>query len=98
MSLVGALAEVTGYKVPLIVDTPLARLSEQHCHNLLDYWIHDGSRQVILLAQDKEIGGAEFARLKSHVACSYLLQHEQTGHGVGKTQAIVDHYFVKAAA
>jgi hypothetical protein len=32
------------------------------------------------------------------VARSYLLQHEQTGHGVGKTQAIVDHYFVKAAA
>ncbi len=98
LSLVGALAEVTGYKVPLIVDTPLARLSEAHCNNLLDYWTKDGSRQVILLAQDKEIGGAEFDRLSSHVARSYLLQHEQTGHGVGKTQAIVDHYFVKAAA
>lgn len=98
LSLVGALAEVTGYKVPLIVDTPLARLSEAHCNNLLDYWTKDGSRQVILLAQDKEIGGAEFERLGSHVARSYLLQHEQTGHGVGKTQAIVDNYFVKAAA
>jgi DNA sulfur modification protein DndD len=98
LSLVGALAEVTGYKVPLIVDTPLARLSETHCNNLLDYWTQDGARQVILLAQDKEIGGAEFARLGRHVACSYLLQHEQTGHGVGKTQAIVDQYFVKAAA
>lgn len=98
LSLVGALAEVTGYKVPLIVDTPLARLSEAHCNNLLDYWTKDDSRQVILLAQDKEIGGTEFDRLSSHVARSYLLQHEQTGHGVGKTQAIVDHYFVKAAA
>jgi DNA sulfur modification protein DndD len=98
LSLVGALAEVTGYKVPLIVDTPLARLSEQHCHNLLDYWTQDGSRQVILLAQDKEIGAVEFERLRRHVACSYLLQHEQTGHGVGKTEAIVDHYFVKAVA
>ncbi len=98
LSLVGALAEVTGYKIPLVVDTPLARLSEKHCHNLLDYWIHDSSRQVILLAQDKEIGGVEFERLRRHVACSYLLQHEQTGHGVGKTQAIMDHYFVKAAS
>lgn len=98
LSLVGALAEVTGYKVPLIVDTPLARLSEAHCNNLLDYWTADGSRQVILLAQDKEIGGAEFERLSSHVARSYLLQHEQTGHGVGKTQAVVNHYFVKAEA
>lgn len=98
LSLVGALAEVTGYKVPLVIDTPLARLSEQHCRNLLDYWMADGSRQVILLAQDKEIGGAEFGRLSSHVAKSYLLEHEQTGHGVGKTHAIVDHYFSKSAS
>lgn len=98
LSLVGALAEVTGYKVPLIVDTPLARLSETHCNNLLDYWTADGSRQVILLAQDKEIGALEYTRLSDHVATSYLLQHEQTGHGVGRTQAIMGQYFVKAAA
>lgn len=98
LSLVGALAEVTGYKVPLIVDTPLARLSEAHCNHLLDYWTSDNSRQVILLAQDKEIGGAEFTRLSHHVACSYLLQHEQTGHGVGKTHAVVGHYFDKPAS
>ena len=98
LSLVGALAEVTGYKVPLIVDTPLARLSEAHCNNLLDYWTADGSRQVILLAQDKEIGAAEFERLSRHLGCSYLLEHEQTGHGVGRTQATTGQYFVKAAA
>lgn len=97
LSLVGALAEVTGYKVPLIVDTPLARLSAQHCNNLLDYWTADDARQVILLAQDKEIGAVEFDRLNAHVACSYLLQHEQAGHGVGKTQASINNYFVKAA-
>lgn len=97
LSLVGALAEVTGYKVPLIVDTPLARLSVQHCNNLLDYWTTDGSRQVILLAQDKEIGEVEFDRLNAHVACSYLLEHEQTGHGVGKTQATINNYFAKPA-
>jgi hypothetical protein len=52
---------------------------------------------VILLAQDKEIGAVEFDRLNAHVACSYLLQHEQAGHGVGKTQASINNYFVKAA-
>lgn len=97
LSLVGALAEVTGYKVPLIVDTPLARLSEKHCNNLLNYWTADDSRQVILLAQDKEIGAVEFERLNANVACSYLLQHEQAGHGVGKTHAHINHYFAKAA-
>ena len=39
----------------------------------------------------------EFDRLNDHVACSYLLHHEQAGHGVGKTQATVDNYFAKVA-
>jgi DNA sulfur modification protein DndD len=98
LSLVGALAEVTGYKVPLIVDTPLARLSEQHCQNLLDFWASDDSRQVILLAQDKEIGAMEYARLHNHVGKTYLLRHQQMGHGVGSSEALADQYFAGSAA
>jgi len=98
LSLVGALAEVTGYKVPLIVDTPLARLSAQHCQNLLDYWAEDDSRQVILLAQDKEIGALEHARMFRHVGKTYLLQHRQMGHGVGASEAIADRYFAGSVA
>lgn len=97
LSLVGALAEVTGYKVPLIVDTPLARLSAQHCQNLLDYWAEDEARQVILLAQDKEIGSLEHARLLRHVGKTYLLKHQQMGHGVGCSEAIADQYFAASA-
>lgn len=98
LSLVGALAEVTGYKVPLIVDTPLARLSDQHCKNLLDYWAEYDERQVILLAQDKEIGAMEHARLSRHVGKTYLLQHRQMGHGVGSSEAIADQYFAGSGA
>jgi DNA sulfur modification protein DndD len=93
LSLVGALAEVTGYKVPLIVDTPLARLSERHCQNLLDYWSEDDQRQVILLVQDKEIGPEEYADLAPFVSKTYLLSHQQMGEGVGSTDAIADKYF-----
>lgn len=98
LSLVGALAEVTGYKVPLIVDTPLARLSAQHCQNLLAYWAEDDTRQVILLAQDKEIGALEHTRLRRHVGKTYLLQHRQMGHGVGCSEAVADRYFAGSAA
>lgn len=96
LSLVGALAEVTGYKVPLVVDTPLARLSAQHCQNLLDYWAEDDTRQVILLAQDKEIGALEHTRLLKHVGKTYLLQHQQMGHGVGSSHAVADQYFAES--
>jgi hypothetical protein len=93
LALVGALAEVTGYRVPLIVDTPLARLSETHCHNLLQYWTADPGRQVILLAQDKEIGPSDYQRWSSSIAKTYLLAHQQMGYGVGKTEAIENAYF-----
>jgi len=91
MALVGALAEVTGYRVPLIVDTPLASLSKAHCDNLLRYWTSDPERQVILLAQDMEIG--DQSRLAASITKSYLLTHQQIGHGVGRTDAVENKYF-----
>lgn len=97
LSLVGALAEVTGYRVPLIVDTPLARLSEVHCDRLLDYWMSDPERQVILLAQDKEIGADDLPPLQKSLGKTYLLEHQQIKQGVGETRAIEDRYFEATA-
>lgn len=93
LALVGALAEVTGYRVPMIIDTPLARLSETHCNNLLKYWTSDPKRQVILLAQDKEVGVAEYRDLLASVSKTFLLQHSQVREGVGSSRAIENSYF-----
>ena len=54
-SLLAGLAEISGIKAPLVVDTPLARLDSNHRKNILNYWVSDKSRQVFLLSQDKEI-------------------------------------------
>jgi DNA sulfur modification protein DndD len=93
LALVGALAEVTGYRVPMIIDTPLARLSETHCNNLLRYWASDSDRQVILLAQDKEIGADEYRDLIGSVSKTYLLHHRQVREGVGASEAEANAYF-----
>lgn len=93
LALVGALAEVTGYSVPMIIDTPLARLSETHCKNLLAYWASNPERQVILLSQDKEIGGKEHLELSDSVSKTYLLKHKQIREGVGLSEAIPNQYF-----
>jgi DNA sulfur modification protein DndD len=97
LALVGALAEVTGYRVPMIIDTPLARLSEIHCQNLLRYWTSDPERQVILLAQDKEISAQDYAGLNSSVNKTYLLRHKQISQGVGQSEAIENAYFGEMA-
>lgn len=93
LALVGALAEVTGYRVPMIIDTPLARLSETHCDNLLQYWASDLGRQVILLVQDKEIGVDEYRELADSVSKTYLLHHRQVREGVGSSEAVANAYF-----
>lgn len=92
-SLLAGLAEISGIKAPLVVDTPLARLDSHHRKNILQYWISDKSRQVFLLSQDKEIDAQVYMELQDSIAQTYLLQHQQIGNGVGMTIATKNAYF-----
>lgn len=92
-ALIAALAEVSKVSAPLVVDTPLGRLDSKHRQNIVDFWMSDKGRQVILLSQDKEID-IEFASRISNAICSkYLLEHIEVGDGIGRTSAIMDAYF-----
>ncbi|MEI7868495.1 MAG: DNA sulfur modification protein DndD [Candidatus Methylumidiphilus sp.] len=92
-AIIAGLAKTSGFHIPLIVDTPLGRLDVQHRDRILEYWLSDADRQVILLSHDAEIAGEFFETLADKVAKTYLLKHEQLGHGVGKTVAIENQYF-----
>lgn len=92
-ALLAGLAEVSGVNAPLVVDTPLGRLDVQHRQNILDFWLSDKNRQVILLSQDAEIGEDLFRRMQPALAKTYLLHHEVIGQGVSKTVAYPDLYF-----
>lgn len=92
-SLIAALAQVSGIKAPLVVDTPLGRLDSRHRSNILDFWVSDTNRQVILLSQDKEIDNALYKKIKKHVLKTYMLSHQELSNGVGKTIATENSYF-----
>lgn len=91
-AIIAALAEVSRFDLPIIVDTPLGRLDSVHREKICKYWINTG-RQVILLSQDKEIGGNEFEKIRHHVCKTYLLKHEMIRDGIGKTTAFENQYF-----
>lgn len=91
-AIIAGLAKVSGFQMPIIVDTPLGRLDSVHRKKILDYWISTG-RQVILLSQDEEIGREEFALLENHVAKTYLLSHQVLDGGIGQTVAYENKYF-----
>jgi DNA sulfur modification protein DndD len=92
-ALIAGLAEVSGVRAPLVVDTPLGRLDSKHRENIFQFWIGNSNRQVILLSQDKEIDPDFYARIHKHVGATYLLQHVDVGDGIGRTTAKAGDYF-----
>lgn len=92
-ALIAGLADVSGVKSPMVVDTPLGRLDSRHRENILNFWTSNPNRQVILLSQDKEIDSDFYKRLEANVSVSYLLEHSEVGDGIGRTSAIRGRYF-----
>lgn len=92
-ALLAGLAEISGIDAPLVVDTPLGRLDSTHRANILNYWVSDRNRQVILLSQDKEIDRETYEALGSNIGKTYLLRHADIGNGIGRTTAVENQYF-----
>lgn len=96
-ALIAGLAEVSKVKAPLLVDTPLGRLDSKHRANILNFWISNTNRQVILLSQDEEIDANFYKRIKKNVSATFLLEHEDVGDGLGRTTVVPNKYFGGAA-
>lgn len=92
MALVSALAEVTRYQAPFIIDTPLARLDKGHREGLFNHWA-ELSQQVILLSQDTEITPEVYRRLEPHISRTYLVEAESLSSGGARSQVSADVYF-----
>ena len=92
-ALYAGLADVSGYHIPLVVDTPMARLDSQHRENLLEYWHADPDRQVILLSQDKEVDNELARSLSPFLAKTYLLESVQIENNIYRTVAKENAYF-----
>jgi len=96
-ALIAGLAEVSKVKAPLVVDTPLGRLDSKHRANILNFWIGNTNRQVILLSQDEEIDADFYKRISKNVSATFLLEHEDVGDGLGRTTVVPNKYFGGAA-
>jgi DNA sulfur modification protein DndD len=84
-----ALAEVSGRELPVVVDTPLARLDHDHRARLLEQYFPEVSHQVVVLSTDTEVDVAAAAALAEKTARQIFLSHDTSK---GATQ-ITDGYF-----
>ena len=92
MSLVSALAKVTDYYAPFVIDTPLARISSANREGLFQHWI-SLKQQVILLAQDTEITSEVYQRLKPHISKTYLVRAQSLDTMGARSEVIENAYF-----
>ncbi|HHK5987899.1 DNA sulfur modification protein DndD [Neisseria sp. P0009.S008] len=92
MSLVSALAEVTQYKAPFVIDTPLARLDEGHRQGLFQHW-SGLEQQVILLSQDTEITSEVCRQLEPYISKTYLVKAQSLDTAGARSSVIPDVYF-----
>lgn len=74
-ALLWALKEVSGRELPIIVDTPLARIDRANQHNLLRSYYPHAAEQVIILATDSEIDPEKFELLQPHVGVQFRLEN-----------------------
>jgi DNA sulfur modification protein DndD len=72
-------------------------LDSKHRANILNFWISNTNRQVILLSQDEEIDADFYKRIKKNVSATFLLEHEDVGDGLGRTTVVPNKYFGGAA-
>ena len=90
-ALFASVASVSQRIFPLVIDTPLGRLDEEHRLNVLRF-LAQRPGQVILISTDTEVVGSYLAAIRKRVAKAYRIEHRSNG-GFGLS-SLVPGYFV----
>ncbi len=77
ISVLWGLAQSSPRPLPMIIDTPMARLDSIHRKRLVEQYFPHASHQVIVLSTDTEIEPHLLQTLKKHVSHSYFLNYSE---------------------
>ena len=80
VALLWALGKTSGRPLPVIIDTPLARLDSDHRRLLVERYLPSASHQVLVLSTDTEVDEAAFASLEPAVSHAYHLRYDHATH------------------
>jgi DNA sulfur modification protein DndD len=76
IALLWALGRTSGRPLPVIIDTPLARLDSDHRKMLIERYLPAASHQVLVLSTDTEVDEQLFAALEPYVSHAYQLVYD----------------------
>jgi len=89
-TLLWALSEVSGKHVPLVVDTPLARIDLAHQEAILRHYYPNAAAQVIVLATDSELDARKLQLIAGHVYRAYRLTNPDGEHTVPEPVTVAE--------
>lgn len=78
ISVLSALIKERKGRFPVVVDTPLARLDQQHRSTLIKRFFATVSHQVVVLSTDQEVDGLAYETLKPFTNAEYSLDFDDT--------------------
>ena len=76
--------------MPVIIDTPVARLDRAHRLNIAIHYLPKAAAQIVLLSTDTELVGDFLEPIRSHIGASFLINFNQTTE---VSEVKVDSYF-----
>lgn len=77
IAMLWALALCSNKKLPVIIDTPLARLDSFHRTMLIDRYFPNASSQTIILSTDSEIDSTYYKVIQKHVSNEFTLVYNE---------------------
>lgn len=77
VAVVWALAITSGYKAPVVVDTPMARLDSAHRTNFVTKYLPEASSRVVVLSTDEEIYGQYLDEIRDKIIDCYTLVYDE---------------------
>ncbi len=92
VAIVWALALTSGYKAPVIIDTPMARLDSSHRANFVTKYLPAASTQVMVLSTDEEVYGHYLDLIRDNIVDYYTLLYREDE----QCTSIVQGYFGEA--
>lgn len=76
ISMLWALAKCSGKNLPIIIDTPLARLDSIHRLALINRYFPNASKQTIILSTDVEIDAEYYNKMEKYVGNEFTLVYD----------------------
>ena len=76
ISMLWALAKCSGKNLPIIIDTPLARLDSVHRTALINRYFSKASKQTIILSTDVEIDSKYYNKMVQYIGNEFTLVYD----------------------